>query len=314
MSTHVLLHPGFDADGDAPLRAGINYTQAGTTQRCTLFYDPAVSQGAALCAALAQTCEADIDFLAAVFNTAAPASWALYVDSGSFGAYHNTCADTGLHLAAFDGTNPDLVRMLFVAEADEVLMATAGKGWDCGDSAGEGLSRALATVRYPSQLDGFATASSWLNSSRQDFVSTSDATDQNYVSTGCATLFINYLVHQLGYNLDEVCQAGGTSLADTYAKITGKPASQAFQPFADLLASKYPVGQAANLADDDPWPISAPVPAPVPAPTPTPTPAPVPAPTSPPTPEPPAPPAPVPQPGPGCLAALPMVVLRLLGL
>ena len=308
---HVLRHPSsaIPVVAERSATRQIAYTQAGSTQHCTAYYDPAVPQGAALCAALLQTCEGDLAALQTLFGTAAPASWALYVDAGSFGAYHNTCADTGLHLAAFDGTNADLVRMLFVAEADEVMMAAQGKGWDCGDSAGEGLSRVLATNAYPAQLDGFATAASWLNSPRQDFVWQSEPTDQNYVSIGCATLFLNYLVHQLGYTTGVVVQAGGSSLADTYVKVTGDSASNAFSGFATLLAAHFPVGQTANLADDNPFPLGpAPAPAPVPVPTPAPVPVPAPGPAPGPAPEP--PPAPVPS---GCLSAIPLALLRLLG-
>ena len=299
--------------------ATVAYTKAASTERCTLWYDPAVPSGALLCAALLQTVEPDLTRLEWTFGVSAPTAWNVYVDQGSGGAWHDACADTGLHLDAFDGTNADLVRMLFVAEADEVMMATQAKGWDCGDSAGEGLSRVLATDAYPAQLDGFATASAWLNSPRQDFVTQSEPTDQNYVSIGCATLFLNWLTTQLGISRAHVVQAGGTSLADTCARVTGDSASSAFSVFSELLAAHFPVGQTVNLADDNPFPLSAPVPAPTPAPTPVPTPTPVPVPVPTPTPVPvPAPgpaPGPAPEPTPaGCLAALPMLVLRLLGL
>lgn len=295
--------------GDRRVNTAVRYTTAGTTQHFAFFYDPAVPTGAQLCADLLSTCEADLSFLASTFAVPAPSLFSVYVDPGSDGAWHTTCADTAIHVDAFDGTNGDLVRMLLVAEADEVMMATQGKGWNCGDSAGEGLSRVLSTLRYPAQLDGFATASSWLNSARQDFVTQSEPTDENYVSIGCATLFLNYLVHQLGHGLDTVVQAGGSSLADTYAQVTGDGRGNAFPPFASLLATHFPVGQTASLTDDNPFPLGVPVPAPTPTPTPVPTPTPPPAPAPAPTPT----PQPTPT-GTGCLTALPMLVLRLLGL
>lgn len=295
------------------LNPAVQYTAAGTTQHVALFYDPAVPQGAALCADLQSTCEADLSYLASMFGLTPPSAFSVYVDPGTDGAWHNTCADTAIHVDAFDGTNSDLVRMLFVAEADEVMMATQAKGWNCGDSAGEALSRVLATVAYPAQLDGFATASSWLNSPRADYVTQSEGTDQDYVSTGCGTLFLNYLVSQLGHGLDTVVQAGGSSLADTYAKVTGDSASNAFPAFSALLASAFPAGQTVSLADDNPFPLTAPVPAPPPTPTPVPTPAPVPVPTPGPAPGPAPEPTPTPTGG-GCLTALPFALLRLLGL
>jgi hypothetical protein len=250
-----------DVDLDAVRAAakGVVYTKVGSTSNFVTFYDPAAPDGAALASALLLTSERDLTNLEAIFGISPTGTpFSLYVDTGSFGAYHNSCADTGLHLAAFDGSNSDLVRMLMVAEADEVFMADQAKGWNCGDSAGEGLSRVLATLAYPAQLDGFATAESWLNSSRADYVTQSDPTDQNYVSTGCATLFINYLTNQLGYSVSEVVRAGGSRLADTYATLTGKPPSDAFPPFSALLAQFFPAGQTAALGNDNPFPLGTP--------------------------------------------------------
>ena len=44
-----------------------------------------------------------------------------------------------------------------------------------------------------------ANYAAWLDSDRPDFVSRTDPSDNNFVSTGCATLFLNYLRHQLGF-------------------------------------------------------------------------------------------------------------------
>src|SRR6185437_9340485 len=113
---------------------------------------------------------------------------------------------------------------------DEVLMAVQNAGWDCGGSNGEGLSRVLATERYPAQLNGFASAPLWLDGTdasghiRPDYVSVTDPTaglsggDINHV--GCATLFINYLRFQLGFNLYLIVQAAGTTLTQTYRNLT----------------------------------------------------------------------------------------------
>jgi len=247
--------PGVDLDAARAAASGVTYTKGGTTPHFAVYYDPAAPNGAIIASALAQTSEADLTQLEGIFGiTPTGLPFSLYVDTGTFGAYHNSCADTALHLAAYDGSNSDLVRMLMVAEADEVLMADQDRGWNCGDSAGEGLSRVLATLAYPAQLDGFASASSWLNSARNDYVTQSEATDQDYTSIGCATLFINYLTHQLGYSINDVVRAGGTSLAATCALLTGTPAADAFGPFAALLAQYFPPGQQATLSDDNPFP------------------------------------------------------------
>jgi hypothetical protein len=86
-------------------------------------------------------------------------------------------------------------------------------------------------------------------------VTTSDATDQNYASIGCATLFLNYLTNQLGCSINDVVRTGGSGLAETYAKLTGKPAGDAFPPFNALLAQFFPVGQTATLSNDNPFPL-----------------------------------------------------------
>jgi hypothetical protein len=242
-----------------PPRASHTRTNDGSTPNFVTYHDQAAPNGAALASALLLTSEGDLKNLEAIFGiTPTGTPFSLYVDTGSFGAYHNSCADAALHLAAFDGSNRDLVRMLVVAEVDEVFMADQAMGWNCGDSAGEGLSRVLAALAYPAQLDGFATAESWLNSSRVDYVTKSDPTDQNYVSIGCATLFVNYLTSQLGYTISAVVRAGGSGLAATYASLTGKPAGDAFPAFNALLAQFFPVGQTATLTDDNPFPLGTP--------------------------------------------------------
>ncbi len=137
-------------------------------------------------------------------------------------------------------------RFVFVAELAEVLMDFTGYGWNRLDSMGEGLSNVLGTLLHPA---GYYDASQgprinqWLNggggpsptSPRFDFVANTEGTDRNIFSYGCAILFINYLVSQLGYPLKSVIRAGGSSLAETYARLTGKPSSSAFQSFNALL-------------------------------------------------------------------------------
>lgn len=304
-NAHVLVHP----ESDAPPKRDVVYTPAGNTKRFALYYDPTVTAGPSLCAALSLTCEADLSALETKFATTAPSAFSLYVDTGTFGAYHNTCADTGLHLAAFDGTNQDLVRMLMVAEADEVMMATQGKGWNCGDSAGEALSRVLSTDAYPAQLGEFASAPTWLQGSRGDWITQSDPTDQNYESIGCGALFLNWLRDKRHYTIEQIIAAGGSSLAATYNTLSGLAKTEAFSTFLADVNATFPPGQPVMLATDGAgitWAGGTPAPAPAPTPTPQPTPNPSPV------------PAPVPQPTPdptggGCLAAIPMALLRLFG-
>jgi len=225
------------------------------TPHFVISFDPALGQtGEDLADAVASTCERDYASLQQWFHGITPASlpFNIRIQGGSGGASHAGCAATELFCDSFGGNNGPLVSMLVVAEADEVFMANQGAGWNCGASNGEALSRILATEIYPAQLNGFATAASWLQSTRQDFVSTTDPSDTNFVSTGCGTLFINYLRFQRGIPLRSIVVAGGATLEDTFAKLTGTHG--AFAQFKALLDRFFP-GTASNVANDNPFPL-----------------------------------------------------------
>jgi hypothetical protein len=68
------------------------------------------------------------------------------------------CAGTELYCIVDYRTDGDLANFLNCAEVDEVLMAAQAKGWNCGASTGEGLSRVLATELHPASLGVFASA------------------------------------------------------------------------------------------------------------------------------------------------------------
>ena len=255
---HVLVLPGKEIPETAPRLAadGGPYTLWGSTQHFTVYYEDSLgANGPILADAVLASCENDYASLQNYFGGITPGGlpFPIYVVSGSFGAYHANCAATECHCAAFAGTDADLVRMLVVAEVDEVFMANQNAGWNCGASNGEGLSRVLATEPYPAELNGFASAASWLDSSRPDFVNNNDPTDRNYVSIGCSTLFINYLHHQLDISLTPIVRAGGATLAQTFTNLTGS--GNAFAPFAALLQRFFPVGTPSNLSTDNPFPL-----------------------------------------------------------
>jgi hypothetical protein len=258
MKSHVLALPGIDVETAAPrltAAAGL-YTQRGNTQNFVVSFDNTLgANGQNLADAVLATCERDYANLQRVFGGITPAGlpFTVFIDPGSFGAFHASCAATELHCAAFSGTNADLERMLLVAEVDEVFMAAQSAGWDCGASNGEGLSRVLATVPYPAELNGFASGRSWLDSNRPDWATNTEPTDRNYVSIGCATLFINYLRHQLEFSLDKIVQKGAPTLEQTYKNLTGF--SGAFAPFANLLQQRFPAGTPSGLTNDDPFPF-----------------------------------------------------------
>jgi hypothetical protein len=131
--------------------------------------------------------------------------------------------------------------MLVVAEEVEVFSALQARGWDCGASNGEGLSRVLATELYSASLNGFNSASTWLDTAgRPDFINNNDPTDRNYISIGCSTLFLNYLRYQLGYKWEDIVTSAGSTLQQTYQSLTGQ--SDGLTPFKNLLQVHYPEG------------------------------------------------------------------------
>jgi hypothetical protein len=235
------------------------YTLAGSTANFDVAYDNN-SGGQALADAILGSCEQDLSQLRSFFGGVSTGRFSVFIDAGTPGqpgtpgAWHVTCADTDIHCVVDYAVDGDLANFLNCAEVDEVLMAVQAKGWNCGGSAGEGLSRVLATELHPASLGQFATASRWLNSARQDWVTQTEGTDRDHVSTGCATLFINYLRHQLHFSLAQIVQAAGTTLQQTYERLTGS--TDAFGPFASLLEAAFPPGVTVDLPNDNPFPLS----------------------------------------------------------
>ncbi|MFJ2577160.1 hypothetical protein [Kitasatospora aureofaciens] len=232
--------------------------QRGSTPHFVVSYDDSLgANGAALADAVLATCEAHYARLQHWFGGLTPNGLPFDVSiiPGSGGASHATCLATAMNCDAFDGTDAELLRMLVVAEADEVFMATAGN-WDCGSSSGEGLSRVLAAECHPllsSTARGFLSAGYWLDNGRPDFVTQTDPTDRNYLSIGCATLFLNWLRYELHYGWAEIIAAGDTTLADTYTKLTGR--NDALQRFMNTVTARFPIGVPAGLTSDNAFPL-----------------------------------------------------------
>jgi hypothetical protein len=147
---------------------------------------------------------------------------------------------------------------VFVAELAEILMGFTGYGWNAGYSNGEALSAISGALLHPY---GYYDAgqgprvNQWLNQGRPDFVGKTDPTDQSFVTFGCGILFINYLVHQLGFSLKAVIRAGGNTLAETYNRLTGKPASSAFDTFRNLINAHIDPAKQTNVAVDNIFPL-----------------------------------------------------------
>jgi hypothetical protein len=131
-SVHVFALPEGYAVADAPAPASApNYVKRGSTANFVVYYDTAVATGATLADAILSSCEWEYAMMKGWFGGITPASlpFTIYIDVGSFGAYHANCLATEIHCGAAAGNNSDLVRMLMAAEMDEVFMARVSRGF-----------------------------------------------------------------------------------------------------------------------------------------------------------------------------------------
>jgi hypothetical protein len=150
-------------------------------------------------------------------------------NDGSGGAYHRGCDFSSGDVLYLDATfasktvNPLQLEIgLYVAELSESFMGPQNRGWGCGFSNGEGLSRFLAEYETAlDTLDAFATGPAWAQAGFPDWVSTTEQTDRDAVSTGCAIVYL-YWMRLLGYTIPQIVQAGGATLAANYKTLTGK--------------------------------------------------------------------------------------------
>lgn len=228
------------------------------TRNCTIFFAD-VEDGQFRANALAQTCESDVGRLASLFRIPFDVDGLnrggvrVYIISPPSGGASNpgfggilSPSDMDINddyaPAKRDAQTPivrgEFVRMLFVAELSEIMMDITSGGWNRGSSEGEALSVILGTefrpMGYYGAASGAPRVNAWLRSSRPDWISQTEPTDQNAISYGCGILFINYLRHQLGFDLASIIAtrppfdigAGGSTLAGRYAALTGKPAAK----------------------------------------------------------------------------------------
>jgi hypothetical protein len=169
---------------------------------------------------------------------------------GTGGADHGGCDFTVGNAIEVDASfgSPNRVIGLFEAELSECAM----NGSLCGYSTGEALSRWCAAVVSANALSDFVTAPAWAQAGMPDWVSQTEQTDQDAVSTGCGMAFISWLLSQ-GKHLSQIAQAmvalgdSGT-LASLYAQLTGDTASNAWPKFHAAVTA-LPGG----VTTDDPF-------------------------------------------------------------
>jgi hypothetical protein len=184
-------------------------TPAGKTAHFEVSYLSKLGQqGANLAQAILQKCEGDYTTLQQAFGGITPnrLPFVVQITSDNTGASHSSCLGTDISIGGKSGGSVDFIRSLLVAEADEVFMANFGRGWDCGASTGEGLSRVLANDLYKgAEPANFISSNVWLNlKPRKNFVDHTDPSDTNYPSIGCSVLFLNWLRFQLKYGWADI--------------------------------------------------------------------------------------------------------------
>ena len=216
---------------------GLDYpaTQVGVTGNITVAYDPSLgTQGKNLATNLLNCVAGPYQQMQRVFGIAggavtvvvAPLSGA---HDGTGGAYHHGCDFVSGGVLYVDATyanttqNPlDLEVALYIAELSEAFMGAQGKGWGCGSSNGEGLSRYLAENSSPGVMPSWGiTGPSWAAAGYPDWVTKTEGTDRNYVSTGCAVVYL-YWMRSKGYTISQIVQTGGATLSDNYKGLTGR--------------------------------------------------------------------------------------------
>jgi hypothetical protein len=177
---------------------------------------------------------------------------------GSSGAYHYGCSfDTGGDIycdAAFG--NPSLTNGLVVAELTESFMGAQNKGWNCGGSNGEALSRFLAELESGGPrgaLGGFSTGPLWDRAGRPNWIDATEPTDQDGASIGCGIVYLYWMMAQ-GFAAARITQAGSPdgTLASNYAALTGR--ASAWSDFIAAVGALSP-----GIVSDDPWGAAAPV-------------------------------------------------------
>jgi hypothetical protein len=178
---------------------------------------------------------------------------------GTGGAYHYGCnfnPGGDLYCDVAYG-NPQLSTGLVVAELTECFMGAQNKGWDCGASNGEALSRVLAELLSGGArgaLAAFASGPVWDQAGRPDWIDATEPTDQDLISTGCGVVYLYWMISK-GLTAAQITQAGcplGT-LASNYSALTGSATA-----WADFIGAVNALPS--GISSDDPWGTAPPPP------------------------------------------------------
>ncbi len=227
--------------------------RAGQTPNFTIFSDGS-PVGAAAAAAMLNDAEADYAAVREWFGgiSAPNLPFYVYTDPDAGGAYHISCLGTDVHVLP----DPQRASGYLAAEVVEVLEAALDRGWDCGHTNGEALSRVLAFERHPDLAPDFMpTEQEWWLHGHHDYVNDNDADDRDQLANGCGDLFLYYLHGQLTFRWRDIVAAGGDSLGETYRTLTSYDGRQGFADFVTVLQTLAQGGRLALPPSGNPFPV-----------------------------------------------------------
>jgi hypothetical protein len=223
---------------------------AGTTTNSVVAYDSTLgARGLVMAQAVLGAFEGDLQTLSYLFAVFPPASLPFQINIVSGPGGGNSDGDKVVNCTVPSTFIPANLPALVVAEVAEIFMVVQNKGWIAGWSNGEARSRVSAQILYPSLRFLWSTGRSWLNGdpssttpARSGWVDNVAHTDQDNVTTGCGSLFLNYLGYQLGIPWAKIIQAGAptsSTLKETASSL-GLSATTAFSDFLTLLETYFP--------------------------------------------------------------------------
>ena len=149
-----------ESEGAIPLAptAPAAYTLRGSTANFDVSYDSSLGRTAKLSPTPYWEAAKPISRIRRLFRNRQPRTVYRLHLPGARGRIHAGCSARGINCASWTGDGA-LENFLNCAEVAEVFMASQNAGWNCGASAGEGLSRILAFQSPPGQP--MASGKSW---------------------------------------------------------------------------------------------------------------------------------------------------------
>lgn len=154
------------------------------------------------------------------------------------------------------GADPVTVaRYLLVVEASEMLMREMQTNWfEASDegSKGESLSLLIGVQFLRDRCPGvtmlptigggtFSVSQLWLNGTRSNSIDNNQDDIQHDEVTGCGTAFLFFLHDQLGFSINQIINAGGSTLSHVYQNLTMDASTNAFSTFLNLVNLHYPI-------------------------------------------------------------------------